>query len=190
MQLPLQITFRGISPSPALESKIRARANDLDAFSDRIMRCHVVVDAPHRHHKKGYQFHVRIDLTVPGEEIVINRVPTERSAYSDAHLAIRDAFDAARRKLEEHTRVWRGQVKWHAPVSHGQVVQIEPTDGYGFIETADGLSVYFHENAVVGGTLGELQIGNQVRFALAEGEGVKGPQASSVRIIGKHHPAP
>lgn len=107
--LPLQITFRDIPPSEAIEAKIRARAASLEHFNDRITRCHVVIEAPHRHHKHGFQYNVRIDLTVPGEEIAINRVPSERASYADVHVAIRDAFDAAKRKLEDHTRRRRGE---------------------------------------------------------------------------------
>jgi cold shock CspA family protein len=190
MPIPLRITFRGMPPSKAIEAKIEERANDLQTFESRISNCHVVVVAPHRHQKKGFQYHVRIDLKVPGEEIVVNRVPTERGAQSDVFVAIRDAFDAARRKLEDHSRVRRGEVKTHAAVSHGQVVLVDPIDGYGFLETADGLRVYFHENAIVGAGLDDLAPGREVRFELAEGEGVKGPQASSVLLVGKHHVVP
>lgn len=185
--LPLQITFRGLPPSDAIESKIRERASHLEVFCDRIMRCHVVVETPHRHHRKGYLYNVRIDLTVPGEEIAINRVPGAKSAQRDVYVAIRDAFDAARRKLEEHTRRVRGDVKSHAAVTAGRVVRVEPLDGYGFLETPGGLSVYFHENALSGCTLAELAPDTEVRFVLAEGEGDLGPQASTVRAVGKHH---
>jgi cold shock CspA family protein len=185
--LPLQITFRNVPPSEAIESKIRERASHLEAFSDRIMRCHVVVEAPHRHRRKGYLYSVRIDLTVPGEEIAINRVPDAKRAQRDMNVAIRDAFDAARRKLEDHARRFRGDVKTHEAAAAGRVVRVEPLDGYGFLETPGGLRVYFHENALVGCTIAELEPDTEVRFVLAEGEGLEGPQASMVRAVGKHH---
>jgi cold shock CspA family protein len=189
-RLPLQITFRDIPQSDAIEAKIRDRAGGLEVFSDRIMHCHVVVEAPHRHKSHGFQYNVRIDLTVPGGVIAINRFPSPHASYSDIHVAIRDAFDAARRKLEDHVRRYRGAVKSHEVVAHGRVVRTEPLDGYGFLETPDGLEVYFHENAIVGCALADLSPGNEVRFVLAEGEGLAGPQASSVRLVGKHHITP
>jgi ribosome-associated translation inhibitor RaiA len=113
MQIPLQITFRDMTPSAAVEARIRERAVELDQYYDRIMRCHVVVHAPHRHHHQGKLFHVRIDLTVPGGELVVNREPAAHHAYEDVFVTIRDAFDAAQRQLADHARRLRGDVKAH-----------------------------------------------------------------------------
>ena len=104
MTLPLRITFRDIPPSEAIEEKIRQRAEKLERVNGRITSCHVVIEAPHRHHKKGFSYNVRIDLTLPGHEIVVNREPALRSSHRDLHVAVRDAFDAAHRQLEELTR--------------------------------------------------------------------------------------
>jgi ribosome-associated translation inhibitor RaiA len=104
MQLPLQVTFRGMEPSETIEARIRQRAEELDHFHGRIMGCRVVVESAHRHHRKGRIHHIRVDLTVPGGEIVVNRDPPEHHAHEDIHVAIRDAFDAARRQLEDHLR--------------------------------------------------------------------------------------
>lgn len=114
MQTPMQITFRHMAPSPAVEERIRERAADLERFYDRIVRCHVVVQAPHRHHHQGTLYQVSIDLTVPGGEIVVNREAAAAHAHEDVHVAVRDAFDAARRQLEEFARRQRGAVKTHA----------------------------------------------------------------------------
>ena len=114
MQLPLHITFRGMAPSPALESQIRERAEKLEHYHPAIVGCRIVVEAPHRHHHQGKLFHVRIDVTVPGAEIIVNREPTDHHAHEDAHVAIRDAFDAARRRLMDHHKVQQGVVKAHA----------------------------------------------------------------------------
>jgi len=97
MQLPLQITVRNMSLSEAALANIRSKAEQLDKFCDCIMRCHVIVEAPHRHHRKGVPYHVCIDLTVPGSEIVV-----KHGANEDVYVAIRDAFDAARRKLQDY----------------------------------------------------------------------------------------
>lgn len=108
MQIPLQITIRGIEHSDALETHIRDKAEKLDEFFDRIMSCRVVVEVPHKHHNQGKQFNVRIDVGVPGSEIVVNRDHAE-----DVYVALRDAFDAAKRQLEDYARKIRGDVKTH-----------------------------------------------------------------------------
>lgn len=110
MRIPLQITIRDIEHSEALETHIRDKASKLDEFFDRIMSCRVVVEVPHKHHQQGKQFNVRIDIGVPGSEIVVNRDHAE-----DVYVALRDAFDAAKRQLEEHARKIRSDIKTHAP---------------------------------------------------------------------------
>jgi len=108
MQIPLQITFRQMAPSPAVEAHIRKRADALERYFDRIMGCRVVVEASARSQRKGKLYHVRVDLTVPGREIVVKRDPPEHHAHEDILVAVRDAFDAARRQLEDHARAARG----------------------------------------------------------------------------------
>jgi ribosomal subunit interface protein len=113
MKLPLQITFRNTDRSEALEAHIRKKAEKLDQICDDIMSCRVMVEASHRHHHKGNLYHTRIDITVPEHEIVVSRDPQDNHAHEDAYVAIRDAFDAARRQLEDYTRKRRGDVKTH-----------------------------------------------------------------------------
>jgi len=188
MQIPLRITFQGVEHSEAVEQRIRDKAAKLERFHGDITGCHVVVDVPHKHSHKGHVYEVRIDITVPGGEIVINREPGKNQAHEDVYVAIRDSFDAAVRRIEDHIRKRRGEVKVHEPPPHGRVVRMFADDGYGFLETPDGLEVYFHENAVSNGDFHRLDPGSEVRFVLAEGEGEKGPQASTVTPVGKHHP--
>lgn len=90
-----------MDPSPAIESKIRERAARLARFNDRIVRCHVVVDMPHRHQRKGRQLEVRIDLTTPTGELVVTRSPEENAAHTDFNAVMRDAFDAITRQIED-----------------------------------------------------------------------------------------
>lgn len=108
MQIPLQITLRDMPASAALEDHIREKAAKLERFYPPLMGCRVVVELPHKHKHKGKQFNVRIDLTVPGGEIVINHDQSE-----DVYVALRDAFEAAQRKLEDYGRRQRGDVKTH-----------------------------------------------------------------------------
>ena len=113
MQHALRIAFRNMDVSEALEQRIRKRAAELEQLCDRITSCDVVVELQHRHPRQGKLFHVRVDLTVPGRTIVVRREPNDNHAHEDAHVAVRDAFDIARRQLEDHVRVARGDVKTH-----------------------------------------------------------------------------
>jgi len=180
MELPVQVTLRDISPSEAVEGYIRERAAKLDAFYDRIMSCRVAVEAPVRHHRKGGPFKVRIDLTVPGDELVVNR-----QADEDIYVAIREAFDAMRRRLEDYVRRQRGSVKAHEAPPQARVSKLFPEEGYGFLETPDCTEIYFHRNSVLGAGFDRLEIGTEVRFVEEQGE--KGPQASTVTVLGKQH---
>ena len=107
MQVPLQITFRQMDTSPALEARIRQRAEELEQYCGRITACHVIVEAQQRRHQQGNLFQVNIDLLVPGHEIAANSGRDRDHAHEDAHVAVRDAFDALRRRLEDHMRTAR-----------------------------------------------------------------------------------
>lgn len=185
MRLPLQVVFHDLEPSPAIEAKIRERAEKLDLYYDQIMSCRVVVEAPHKHHHKGKLYHVRIGVTVPDEELVVSRDPGQHHAHEDVYVAIRDSFDAIRRQLEDYARRRRGKVKHHETPPHGRIAQLFPEKGYGKIETPDGRLIYFHQNSVLDAEFSKLDIGIEVRFVEEMGE--KGPQASTVYVVGKHH---
>jgi ribosomal subunit interface protein len=185
MQIPLQITFRNLDRSPALETNVREHAGKLDQFYDRIMSCRVVIEAQHKHHRQGNHYHVTVDVTVPGAELVASREPDEHHAYTDVYIAIRDAFDTMRRQLEDYARKHDQRLKVHAPPPHGRIVELYPAEHYGRIETPEGRLVYFHRNSVLGADFDGLKIGAEVRFDEEAGE--RGPQASTVHVIGKHH---
>jgi cold shock CspA family protein len=176
MQQPLQITARDVSLSEVAEADIRAKAGNLDLYYESIISCRVVVEGPGRHHRQG-PYVVRVDLTVPGAELVIDRQTDE-----DLYVAIRDAFDAARRRLEDHARRQRGDVKVHEAAPRGRVSQLFPEQDYGFLETDDGREIYFHRNSVLHPGFERLEIGTAVRFTEEAGE--QGPQASTVAILG------
>ena len=186
MQLPVQITFRYMEPSPAIDAKIRERAAKLDRYYQRIMGCRVVVEAPHRHHHQGKLFHVRVDVTVPGGELVVSREPSEHHAHEDVYVAIRDAFNAAQRRLENYARRQRGDLKIHAETPRAHVVRMFPEEGYGFIAAPDGHEIYFHANSVLNGGFAHVAVGSEVEFV--EEAGDKGPQASTVRVLGRRLP--
>lgn len=112
MKIPLQITFRGFSSSDALSHVVREEADKLEEFYDRITSCRVVVEQPHRHHRKGKHFHVRIDLTVPGTELVAGRDPAENEGFEDPFVAVAESFRAIRRMLQDWAQK-RRDVKAH-----------------------------------------------------------------------------
>ena len=111
MQIPVQITFRNIGPSPAIEAAVRERASKLERFFDRIISCRVVVEAPHRSKRKGKLYQIRISLTVPGEELAVTAAGPQDPAHEDVYVAIRDAFDAAERRLQDYADRLREPVK-------------------------------------------------------------------------------
>lgn len=116
MQRPLKITFREMKLSGAIEDRIRTRVAELERVCDQITGCRVTVEAPHRRRHKGTLYAVRIDLDVPGKELVVDREHRYDPAHEDLYVALRDAFDAAGRQLEDYARVRRGNVK-HRPIS-------------------------------------------------------------------------
>lgn len=171
-----------MDPSDAIESMIRERSARLERFHDRIMRCHVVVDMPHRHQRKGRLYAVRIDITTPTGEIAVTRDPSDDHSHEDFSVVVRDAFNAASRRLEDEVRRRRGDVKAHEEMELGRVVRLFPAKGYGFLVTADEVEVYFHRNSVVDESFSRLAVGSDVRFTLAPDESAKGPHASSVQL--------
>jgi cold shock CspA family protein/ribosome-associated translation inhibitor RaiA len=185
MQLPLQVSFRHMEHSPTIEALVREKAAHLDSFAEHIMRCRVVVEPAGKHHQHGNLYEVRIDLTVPGEEIAVTREPGEHTEYRDIQVALRDAFDSARRQLEDYVRRRRGSVKALETAPHARVTKLFPEEGYGFLETPDGREIYFHRHSVLHEGFDRLRLGTEVAFV--EEAGKKGPQASTVRPVGRHH---
>lgn len=183
MQIEPEIAFRHVEPTEATEEQIREGIEDLEEMYDRLASCRIMVELPERRHRTGHLYHVRIHLTMPGNEIVVSRAPAEHSSNEDLSRAIGEAFDQAREQLIEYARRLRGDVKAHEGAAHGRVVRLFPD--YGFIDSADGREVYFHRNSVVDGDFDRLEVGDEVRFALEQGD--EGPQASSVHVTGRRH---
>lgn len=201
MPSPLQITFRNLARSATIGEWVRTEADKLDGLYNRVMRCRVAIEVPHRHHRKGSPYHIRIDLTVPGEEIVVKREPslshrarqlgeTEikkhlevKTPHKNLRSAINDAFKAAGRRLQDYARRQRGDVKSHPPLLVARVGKILQDQGYGFLTSDDGRGIYFHKNSVLNGAFSHLKVGTRVSFVEELGE--KGPQASTVRTISK-----
>ncbi len=183
--IPLQINFRNLDTSEAVEARVRKKVEHLGRFYPGIKSCRVTIEQLHRHHHQGNHFHVRMDLMVPGHELVAGREPDENHAYSDLYVALRDAFDAIRRQLEDLVRHQQGHVKHHEERPHGHITEISADKTFGRIESVDGRWLYFHRNSLIGEDLDKLQVGTPVYYV--EDLGDEGPQASSVHPVGKHH---
>ena len=199
MTLPVQITFRNMKPSEAVDARVREEVAKLETFYKGIMHCRVMVELPHRHHRSGDLYHVRIEMTVPGAELIVKREPslqtslrqvdTEKqsksyeahAAHKDVFVVIRDAFKEARRQLQDYARRMRGQTKVHVPQPSGRVSRLFPEEGYGFLRTSEGTEIYFHKNSVLHDAFNRLTIGSRVAFSEELGE--KGAQASTVRPL-------
>lgn len=179
MQRMLDIVFKGMATSEAIEARVRKEAAKLERFRDRLIGCRVVIEAPHRRHEKGNLFDIRIELSLPGRPpIVVSRTTGADHSHEDPYVALRDAFDAAKRQLQDKTNRQRGDVKNHNGPTKGRIVRLLADEGYGFIERDDGVEVYFHQNSVLDPGFSRLKVGDEVRFSEEDGE--QGPQASTV----------
>ena len=185
MQDPVQITFHEAPKAPAVENLIRKKASELERYFDRIVSCRVSVRAPHRHRRaNGNYYHVTVELAVPGDDIVVGRDPGVAGSHDDVQVAVRDAFRAAKRQLQDYVRRLRREVKLPVGPPHGRVLRVFPYEGFGFLAGPDGQEVYFHRNAVLHGAFDELQPGEEVRYAAEEGE--NGLQATTVAPTSRH----
>jgi ribosomal subunit interface protein len=156
---PVKIVIRDMPNSPALEDHIRKKAEKLAQYYNRINTFQVVIEIPQKHKRNGKLFNVRIDLTVPGRELVVNR-----KLDQDVYVAIRDAFHALLRQLETYSRKRRGDVKSHDDANYGYVTKLFPNEGYGFIQSLDGNELYFSTTNVTHPSFSDLTIGDAVQF--------------------------
>lgn len=174
MPMPLQITIRDIPHSDAVEERIRKKAEKLEVLCDQIIACHVVVEQTQRHKQQGKLHNVRIDLTIPGKELVVTHNEQE-----DLYAAIRDAFSNVQRQLEETLRKQHGEVKTHPDLLQGRIVRLFQESDFGFIATPNGDEFYFNASHVTHPKFSRLKEGVEVSFT--EGMGADGPQAHRVR---------
>jgi len=196
-EFPLQITFRNMQAQPEAERWVRLEATRLQGFYKRIMGCRVAVERP-KQRRNGSPYYVRIDLTVPGGELLVRRQPSRktrarqagetqirkqlepRNPGKDLRSAIQDSFKAAARRLQDFARRQRGEIKSLQSLPSAKVIRIFPEKGYGFLLTPEGREIYFHQGSVLNRAFGRLKPGTTVTFAEEPGE--QGPQASTVRV--------
>jgi cold shock CspA family protein/ribosome-associated translation inhibitor RaiA len=176
VQHPLQISARDLALSPVARALVERLAGKLETFYDRITSCHVVIEVAQRYPAGGpIAYNVRLDLAVPGEEIVVRRHP-----HRELETAIQNAFDVAGRRLQDYVRRRHAVGEGREQTPEGEVVRLFPYEGYGFIRAPDGREVYFHKHSVLDEAFDRLEVGTRVRYAEEAGEA--GPQASSVAV--------
>jgi cold shock CspA family protein len=198
MLLPVQVTFRNIEDHTGLDDYVQKEAAKLERFYNGISSCRVVVERPQRA-ASSKLYHVRIDLGVPNDELVVKHVPSLHGTLQDIQTqksrreaksvlvlknpkrAIHDAFQEMGRRLQDYARRQEGAVKAKQAMQEAVVKELLPEQGYGFLETEDGRAVYFHQASVLDGHFPQLRIGTKVKFAEEPGE--KGPQASTIKVI-------
>jgi cold shock CspA family protein len=185
MQTPVEIDFQGMKGNDTLRASIINQVAALEERFGRITACRVAVKAPGEHHRKGAPYEITIHLLLPqGREVDIARTPVADERLADVTFAINDAFKRGRRRLRDQARRIRGEVKAHNGPPIATVRSIDDKAGFGFLETADGHEIYFHKNSVLNNAFSHLAPG--MRVAFREEIGVKGPQASTVKLLGKH----
>jgi ribosome-associated translation inhibitor RaiA/cold shock CspA family protein len=193
MQRPLQVTFKGMKSSPALEALIRERVEHLERLYPRIIGCRVVVEVPHRKSETAkVPIAVAVEMEIPGRGLVIGKDDEERRETKQDHTAaLNNAFHAVERQLEKVSDIQSHDAKPHENAGQsGMVVRLFAEQNYGFIEIDNSPELYFTRNAVVSGDFDELQVGMMVQVTLANEEGPMGPQASSVRLLDRSRTPP
>jgi cold shock CspA family protein len=198
MLLPVQVTFRNIEGQSGLKEYVEKEAAKLEHFYNRISSCRVMVERPQKA-ASSKLYHVRIDLGLPGGELVVKHSPSLHGTLKDTQQpesrreaenvlvhknprrAIHEAFQEMGRRLQDYAHRQSGEVKAGLSSQEGTVTEIFPEQGYGFLETPDGRAIYFNKASVLDGHFSRLRVGTRAAFDEETGE--KGPQASTVRIV-------
>ncbi len=185
METPAEIDFQNMGPLPEVRDEIARHLEQLEKRFGRITACRIVIKGPGQHHQVGGLYEVNVHLAMPNaKDVSVARTPQNDERYANLPFALNDAFKRARRQLQDRVRRLQRQVKHHEEPPTGRVARLDPSGEFGFIETSDGREIYFHRNSVLNGAFGRLKPGTGVGYAEEQGE--KGPQASTVRLLGKH----
>ncbi|MFC7047816.1 HPF/RaiA family ribosome-associated protein [Emcibacter nanhaiensis] len=185
MEQPIQIVFDSLDASPAMEQQIKEKSTKLERFFRHMTDAKVIVSKNHKHHVKGNEFHVTIEVNVPGKKLVVSKAPGTHERHEELLPTLNDAFNAMARQLEEYARKLRGEIKHHEMPPQGRISKLLPEEGYGFISMTDGREIYFHRNSVIGEGFDALTEGCAVRVVVDSEESDQGPQASTVEATGE-----
>jgi cold shock CspA family protein len=177
--IPLQITFRGLDPSQAVETAIRRRVVRLEQFGPQITRLQVTVHMPQQHRHRGNYYAIRIDITTPTGELHVTGDPSLEGAQKDFQSVLGNAFDAATRELESAAQRGPGG----AQLPRGRVTRIFPEQSYGFLTSAEGEDVYFNQDSLQGASFAQLSVGSEVTFTINPEDADQGARAASVCLL-------
>lgn len=185
MQIPLEISFRDVQKTKALELLIQKKVSKLETICSYITSCRIAIEKTNQHQRSGNPFRVRMSISVPpNHELVVRRESSEGNLHDDLRSVIGNVFDAARHQLHKLDEKHRHEVKTHPHKKiNGIINKLFRNEGYGFIQSLDGSEIYFHRHSVLHGNFDRLKIGTGVYFHKEEGE--EGPQASTLQIIDK-----
>ena len=183
MQVPPQITFKEIDHSDFIEAAITKKIDHLERIHGRITSCNVRVRAPHKRQRKGTHYIIEIDVVTPTGDVHIGREPGNNFAHEDVYVSIRDAFNAAERKLRKMKEEVVGRPEVLVSPLQGKIETLNTDEGFGHIATTDNRLIYFHRNAVVNGEFEDLQVGDTVELSVDHKDADEGPHASMVRMI-------
>ena len=185
METPVKIDFQNGDVGSQARAAIDRHLSQLEERFGRMTAGRVVFKSPSDRHRRGGLYEINIRLALPdGREVNVGHTPQNDQRYADIDFAINDAFKRARRQLQDQVRKLQGHIKQHEAPPIGTVVELDPLGVFGFIETSDGREIYFHRNSVLNDEYSKLTVNSRVTFA--EEKGDKGPQASSVKLMGKH----
>ncbi|MGF1497016.1 MAG: HPF/RaiA family ribosome-associated protein [Elainellaceae cyanobacterium] len=185
MQVPLQVSYRGVEKTDALDALIQEKVDKLEDACSQLNSCRVSIEKAHVHPDSGSPYRVRIDMTVPpSHELAAVKSPGEATQYVPLEAVIREAFDAARRQLVEINRREQEEVKRHPDQEMDGIVKVTfPEKDYGFIKSLDGQDVYFNRGSVLNDDFDRMEVGTGVHFFMVQAE--EGPRASTVKIVDK-----
>ncbi len=173
------ITWRNIERSQAVEEIIRKRIAAIEKFCPDAVGLRITLDAPQKRRHAARGFDVRLHLEVPGPDLDVARTVRHGHAADDILQAVNSTFTALEKWIKETRRTMAGQeVKHHPVILHGEIVELEPELGYGFVRADDGREVYFQKDGLVTGDWSRLELGARLRFREQDGE--KGPIAVDV----------
>ncbi|WP_425404022.1 HPF/RaiA family ribosome-associated protein [Hwanghaeella sp.] len=185
MAINLEITYRDFDAPIMAEERINERVAKLERIFPRLQSLRVVSEQVQHNRQTGKLYRFRLDAVLPGGDVTIDKSHADKDAHADFFVAMRDAFNALESRLHTFADKQNLDVKHHEDPPHGVVKEVFPD--HGFIKTSDGLEIYFHANSVVDGKFKDVEVGTEVRFSAVDNESAKGPQATSVHLVGKHH---
>jgi cold shock CspA family protein len=186
METPVEIDLQGMVATAELKDAIARHLQQFEERFGRITAGRIALKTPSGRHHTGGLFEINIHLALPdGREVNVGHTRQDDERYADLHFALNRTFKRARRQLQDRARRLEGQIKSHEGQPVGIVRQHDPLGEFGFIETSDGREIYFHRNSVLNGDFSRLTVNARVSYA--EEEGDKGPQASTVRLLRRHH---